>query len=188
MMRPAAALAVLALLAGCDAFRPRTPEDPTSDPSVFVQPDTPETVVDNLVRTFSARDASAYRRSLAEAFTFAPTPDAAARYPVWSGWGRAAEEAQARALFAAAQPGAAFSLRLDGRTAEAVSETRYVLAARYVLSVPHVRPDAPTLVQGRLRWTMVRGADGLWALAAWTDEADGAGTSTWSDLKAAFSR
>lgn len=182
--------AVLAgsVLVGCDALSPRTPEAPSSDPVVFVQADTPEIVADNLVRALAARDVSAYRRSLAEAFSFSPTPDAAARYAVWSGWDRTAEETYARALFAAAQPGTAFSLRLDGRTAETVSEARYVLAARYVLSVPHIRPDAPTLVQGRLRWTLVRGPDGLWALAAWTDEPDGSGTPTWSDLKAAFSR
>lgn len=178
----------LPLLAGCDALSPRTPEDPSSDPVVFVQPDTPETVVENLERAVAARDVGAYRRSLADAFAFTPTPDAATRYPVWSGWDAAAEETATRALFAAAQSGAVYSLRLDGQTAEEVSDSRYVLSARYALSVPHVRPDAPTLVQGRLRWTLVRGADGLWALATWTDEPDALGGSSWSDLKAAFAR
>ncbi|MCA0269332.1 MAG: hypothetical protein LCH53_08960 [Bacteroidetes bacterium] len=173
---------------GCDVLSPRTPEDPSSDPVVFVQPDTPETVVENLERAVAARDAGAYRRSLADAFAFTPTPDAATRYPVWNGWDRVTEETATRALFVAAQSGAVYTLRLDGQTAEDVSDSRYVLAARYTLSVPHVRPDAPTIVQGRLRWTLVRGSDGLWALAAWTDEPDASGAASWSDLKAAFAR
>lgn len=185
-MRAFRLLALALVLAACDAFAPRTPEAPSTDPIVFVQPDTPEIVVDNLTRAFEARDAGAYRRSLADAFAFAPTPDAAARYAVWSGWDRVAEDTYVRALFAAAAPGTVFSLRLSDRQPLDVSDSRYVLSARYVLSVPHVRPDAPTLVQGRLRWTLVRGSDGLWSLTAWTDEAEGG--ASWSDLKAVFVR
>lgn len=187
-MRAFRSLALAVLLSGCDAFLPRTPEDPTTDPTVFEQPDTPERVIDNLVRAVAAKDAGAYRRSLADAFAFAPAPDAAARYPVWSGWDATAEETYARALFAAAQSGTAYSLRLTDRVPQTVSDQQYVVAARYVLSAPHTRPDAPTLVQGRLRWTLQRGPDGLWRLAAWTDEPDGGSAASWSDLKATFVR
>ena len=198
LLRRACGLALLgtALLAGCDAFAPRTPETPGGASGGFEQPDTPERVVANLVRALANLDPTAYRRSLAEpggeagaGFRFTPTPEAAARAPgLWAGWDAGAEDAYFRTLVAAAAPGAAFTLRLADQSPPEVTDRRYVLDASYVLTTPHRRPEAPTSVQGRLRWTITRGADGLWARSDWQDRSLGAGTPSWSDLKAAFSR
>ena len=189
--RLAAALlfaAVVGTMGGCDAFAPRVPEAPGAGGGVFVQPDTPEQVVETLRRAIAARDADAYRRSLAPGFRFTATPDAEARTPLFATWDASAEDAAFRALVAAATPGTAFSLRLADALPPEVSERAYVLDATYVLSTPHRRPEAPTSVQGRLRWTVERQPNGLWALAEWTDRSLDTATPTWSDLKAAFAR
>ena len=152
--RRALGVALLSVALGaCDAFAPRTPEPPGATGGVFVQPDTPEQVVETLRRAVAARDADAFR-----------------------------------ALVAAATAGTAFSLRLADALPPEVSERAYVLDATYVLSTPHRRPEAPTSVQGRLRWTVERQPNGLWALAEWTDRSLDTATPTWSDLKAAFAR
>jgi hypothetical protein len=182
------AACLLTLLAGCDVFAPRTPEPPLPGGSVFVQPDTPEIVIANVQRALTALDASAYRRSFDDAFRFTPTPEAAARTPIFSGWDAASEEGYLRALVSAATPGAAFTLRLSDQAPPEVSERLYVLDAAYTLTTPHTRPEAPTTVQGRLRWTLTRGNDGLWRITDWTDRSLSAGVPSWSDLKAAFGR
>ena len=181
--------ATLALvLSGCDLLAPRAPEDPLPGGSTFVQPDTPEIVLANLQRALAALDAGAYRRSFDDAFRFSPTPDAAARTPIFAGWDAASEEGYFRALVSAATVGAAFTLRLSDQAPPEVSERTYVVDAAYTLTTPHRRTEAPTTVQGRLRWTLTRGADGLWRLTDWTDRALSAGVPSWSDLKAAFGR
>ncbi len=178
-------LLMLLLGAGCDLFAPRTPEDPLEGAGPFVQPDTPDLVVENLTQSFDALNTTAYRRSLGTGFTFTPTPTALARDAFWSTWSMAEEESYFRTLVAAAQPGARYTLRLADVGTPEVTEDRYVLDASYVLTVPHRRPDAPTTVQGRLRWTITRADDGLWYLSSWIDESLGNAPS-WSDLKAAF--
>ncbi len=175
-------------LAGCDLLAPRTPEDPLPGGATFVQPDTPELVLDNLQRAIAALDAASYRRSFADAFRFTPTPEAAARTPLFAGWDANAEEGYFRALVSAATTGAAFTLRLSDQAPPEVTESTYVLDAAYTLTTPHRRAEAPTTVQGRLRWTLTRGPDGLWRLTDWTDRTLAAGVPSWSDLKAAFGR
>ena len=178
-------LLVLLANAGCDLFAPRTPEPPDAGAGPFVQPDTPDLVVQNLTQSVATLNTTAYRRSLGPGFQFTPTPTALARDAFWQGWGVAEEETYFRTLVAAAQPGALYTLRLADVGTPEVSEARYVLDASYVLTATHRRPDAPTTVQGRLRWTITRAEDGLWYLTDWVDESLGAQPS-WSDLKAAF--
>ncbi len=183
--RPALLLPLLVLAAGCDVFAPRTPEPPDTGSGPFVQPDTPDLVVQNLTESLATLNTTAYRRSLGAGFRFTPTPAALSRDAFWASWGLAEEEAYFRTLVAAAQPGATYSLRLADVGTPEIGEARYVLDASYVLTALHRRPDAPTVVQGRLRWTITRQDDGLWYLTDWTDEALG-GAPSWSDLKAAF--
>ncbi len=184
-MRLLVLLCLVAVAGGCDLFAPRTPEPPLEGAGPFVQPDTPDLVVENLTQSFSALNTTAYRRSLGPGFRFTPTPTALARDGFWSSWGAAEEETYFRTLVSAAQPGVQYSLRLADVGTPEITESRYVLDASYVLTTPHRRPDAPTTVQGRLRWTITRADDGLWYLTDWVDESLGTAPS-WSDLKAAF--
>ncbi|RMH74396.1 MAG: hypothetical protein D6683_12780 [Actinomyces sp.] len=178
-------LASLVGAAGCDVFSPRTPEPPLEAAGTYEQPDTPEQVIANLQAAVAELNTLNYRRSLAEDLTFTPTATAEARDPVWTGWGLAEEERYFSTLAAAARTGTGHRLDLNDRTLTLIDADRQVLDATYLLIVNHTRADAPTTVQGRLQWVLVRGTDGLWRLREWVDRELGSNPS-WSDLKAAF--
>ncbi len=185
MLRPLllALMFALPVTSGCDALTPRTPEAPAGT-ATFVQPDTPETVLANLIASLRERSPSTYRRSLDPNLTYTPSREAASRDGFWQTWSAGEEEAYFRTLTSAAQPGATFSLSLATTTPSEVTADAFVLDTDYVLITPHNRAEAPTTVRGRLRWRIERAPDGLWSLTDWADEAtDG---PTWSDLKAAF--
>lgn len=131
---------VLVGLLGCDLFTPREPEAPVAESGTFLQPDTPERVVENLQAAIAERNAGNYVRSLAEDFAFVPTASAQSRDPaLWAGWNRAREEQYFTAMVAAVTPSATPQLQLSNQTASFESESRYVLEATYRLTVPHTR-------------------------------------------------
>lgn len=175
----------LAVLAGCGVFETRTPEPPVQEGGTFTQPDTPDQVVENLQNAIAELNVLNYRRSLSATVLFTPTATAEAQASIWQGWSRTEEERYFSTLTAAAQGATSHRLTLNDRVLTALGPDRSLLEATYVLTVNHRRPDAPTEVQGRLRWLITQGTDGLWVLAEWTDQELGTSPS-WSDLKAAF--
>lgn len=173
--------------AGCDLFHARTPEPPEGGTGTWLQPDTPERVVENIQTALAELNTQNYLRSLSEALVFEPTQEAVSREPVFTGWSRAEEEAYFTRLRAAAEPFTERKLQLFDTSPSFVGASRYVLHATYLLTVRHSRIDEaiPSEVQGRLAWEIVQGGDGLWRLERWTDQELGTFAS-WSDLKAAF--
>ncbi|MEM1126899.1 MAG: hypothetical protein AAGI71_09635 [Bacteroidota bacterium] len=189
-MTAALRLLTLALLfalgTGCDALQPRTPEAPAEESGTFFQPDTPEQVIDNLQAAVAELNTLTYRRSLSDALVFEPTPTAETQNPsLWPTWSRAEEERYFNTLAAAATFASGHELTFQEAVLAIVSESEYQYDARYTLVVQHRRPAVPTLVTGRLVWTLTQGPDGLWSLARWTDRSTG-DDPTWSDLKVAF--
>lgn len=172
-------------LGGCGIFEARTPELPATESGTFTQPDTPEQVIDNLQAAVAELNVLNYRRSLADDLQFTPTATAQASDPVFSSWSQAEEEQYFSTLAAAAQLGSGHNLQLNNETLTIVTVTENVFDATYVLTVNHNRPDVPTLVQGRLLWTLVQDPDGLWRLSNWTDQELG-NEPSWSTLKADF--
>ena len=175
------------LLAACDVFAPRSPEDPINEAGTFNQPDAPDLVVENLRAAIAEMNAANYRRSLAEDLTFEPTAVAKARAPsLWASWSRTEEVSYFTTLAEAARQSTGHLLRLED-TATELGDTRFTLDAAYVLIVQHRRPDIPDTVQGRLIWEIEQGPDGLWALRRWIDQ--GLDNSpSWSDLKSEFGK
>ena len=181
------ALLLAALVAACDVFSPRTPEDPISEAGTFTQPDAPELVVDNLQAAIAELNTANYRRSLAEDLAFEPTAVAQARDPsLWASWSRIEEVSAFTTLAEAARQSTGHSLRLEDAATE-VGDTRYTLDATYVLVIRHRRSTVPDTVQGRLVWQIEQGTDGLWTLRRWTDQELG-NSPSWSDLKAEFGK
>lgn len=172
---------------GCSVFSTREPEEPLSDTGTYIQPDTPEQVIDNVQSAIAELNTLNYRRSMAEDMSFQPTATAQARESVFLSWSRSQEEQYFSALVAAASLNQGHSLQLNDRTLTLLSENEFVLDATYVLSVNHRRTEVPTQVQGRLQWMLRQGEDGLWALQEWTDQELGSEPS-WSDLKAEFTK
>lgn len=172
---------------GCSVFSPREPEEPLEDTGSFIQPDTPEQVIENIQTSILELNTLNYRRSLSEELTFHPTATAQARESVFLSWSRSQEEQYFSAMVAAASMNEGHSLQLNDRTLTLLSESGFVLDATYVLTVNHRRTEVPTQVQGRLQWVLSQGSDGLWALQEWTDQELGSQPS-WSDLKAEFTK
>ena len=179
------ALIALALAAGCDLFDTRTPEPPGTETGTYLQPDTPDQVLENLRSAISELNAPNYRRSFANEFRFQPTAEAEAKDPaIWNGWGAQEEESYFRALVEAARLTSGNELRLTDIEQTAGAE-RYTVDAAYVLAFNHRRPELPSALRGRVAWSIEKGPDGLWYIASWTDHSVGDAAS-WSDLKAAF--
>ncbi len=171
--------------AACGLLGTRTPEDPLTGGGTYVQPDTPEQVVENLQAAVAEMNTLNYRRGLSENLEFRPTATAEARDGLWTTWSRAAEEQYFSTMAAAASGGSGHRLDLNDQAFTLVDASHYRLDATYVLTVNHRRPDVPMQVQGRLSWTVVQRGDGLWELSSWTDQELG-GVASWSDLKAGF--
>ncbi len=172
-------------MAGCSLFSTRDPAEPITDSGTFIQPDTPEQVIENIQAAISELNTLNYRRSFNELLLFRPTATAEARETVFLNWGRSQEEQYFSAMVASANSGTGHNLALNDRSFAIVSDSRFVLDATYVLTLNHNRPDADTRVQGRLQWVIEQGQDGLWSLTEWTDQELGLSAS-WSDLKAVF--
>lgn len=185
--RPAPVLLLAAALglAGCGLFTPREPEPPTEGGSPYTSPTDPQIVVDNLRAAVTNLNTQTYRRSLASSFSFTPASDAASE-PIWTGWGPSEEQSYFNTLAAAAQSTVQPELTFTDATLTLVREELYAYEASYTLSVQHSRSNAPTTVQGRLRWEIgLNAEDDLWYLEQWIDHGT-ADAASWSDLKAAF--
>lgn len=190
MLRPAfigTMVLLVALLAGCDLFAPRTPADPISEGGTFVQPDAPDLVVDNIQAAIAELNTANYRRSLAEDLVFQPTAAAEASDPsLWGGWSKTQEVSAFTTIAEAGRLSNGHLLRLEDQSIE-VGDMRYTLDATYVLVVRHSRADVPDTLQGRLIWEIEQDTDGLWYLQRWTDRELG-NSPSWSDLKAGFAK
>ena len=185
----ARALTVLlfVLLAGCDIFQPRTPEDPVGEAGTWNQPVTADVVIDNIRAAVMELNAANYRRSLDSQLEFIPTAVSEARDPsLWASWGSAQENSYFTTMVEAARGQVGHGLRLEDVSTE-LGDTRYVLDAHYVLVVLHGRESIPDTLQGRLIWEITQGATGLWTLSKWTDQVVG-NVPSWSDLKAGFGK
>ena len=75
--------------AGCGILDPRDPEDPVAESGTYLQPDTPEQVVENIRSAVAELNTLNYRRSLAENLEFRPTATAEARDGICNAWSRA---------------------------------------------------------------------------------------------------
>ncbi|NND71600.1 MAG: hypothetical protein HKN43_08475 [Rhodothermales bacterium] len=180
-------LTVLVLISGsgCDIFSTRTPEPPIDTQGRFIQPDTPEQVIQNIQNAIQDLNTQNYRRSLGSNFSFQPTATAEARDAIWSGWSQTEEEQYFSTIAASISQSGTQRLELNDQTFTLIDDSRSVLDATYVLVFPHNRSSFPQTVQGRLSWQIERSSDGLWYILNWIDSEIGS-ESSWSDLKAAF--
>lgn len=190
VLRVLSLLLLLIIGSGCDLFRAREPEPPITGSGTWLQPDTPDRVVQNIQTAVSELNAQNYVRSMTDDFSFQPTVDSQTRDPlIWNGWTSAQEEAYFNRLQGSAEQFSGHTLQLLDLTQVILDDTHSSYDATYVLRVPHSRTDEgiPAEVQGRLVWTLEQGSDGLWRLQRWVDQALGTEPS-WSDLKASFAK
>jgi hypothetical protein len=176
---------LLFALSSCTLFATREPEPPMSDRGTFLQPDTPDRVIENIRFAVGERNTRNYRRSLSDDLTFDPTATAQSQHPIWTGWTAGEEESYFASLVSAVAEAANMSLELNDVTLTAIDAEHFAFDATYVITAEHNRQDIPVVFQGRLAWQLAQQVDGLWALESWVDREVGSEPS-WSDLKAAF--
>ena len=177
---------ILLLATGCDLFAPRTPEDPVDEAGTFLQPDTPEQVIDNIRFSIAELNPPNYNRSFNPALMFTPTEEARARDEnIWLDWSQTEENQYFSTMVAAAQFASNHELVLTDQTISIIAEDRFEVDASYTLTINHNRPEVATSVQGRLIWSIIQGEDGLWSVNEWTDREVG-NEPSWSDLKLEF--
>jgi hypothetical protein len=183
-------LFAVGLLGACDVFSTRDPEPPEAGVGTWLQPDTPDRVVQNVQNAIAEMNSGNYLRSLADDFTFEPSQAALARESaLWQGWSRADEETYFSRLVASAAFSSGHDLQLLDQTENVLTDQRYIFDANYILTVRHSRTaeEIPTEFQGRLIWEINESDEGLWYLQRWVDvDQEGQAQASWSELKASF--
>lgn len=172
----------------CSLFETREPEDPgTTTVPVFIQPDRPRDVIQNLQNAVRAMNLDNYRRCLtAESFVYEPSSIAQSSNPdLWHGWGFLEEETYFNNMSSEAEGLSGHELQLENRREVQISPGVEQFEANYVLTVQHNRQGLPFSARGRVRMIIVRDDSGNWAIESWSDFADGS-QFTWSDFRAAF--
>jgi hypothetical protein len=186
---PLSIIAVLCLMvASCSLFETRDPEEPgTTTVPVFIQPDRPQDVIQNLQNAVRTMNLDNYRRCLEpEIFSYQPSSVAQSSNPdLWQGWGFAEEEAYFNNMRAETEGLSGHELRLDNRRFVQISADREQFDADYRITVEHNRQGLPVVAEGVIRLIIVRDESGNWAIESWSDAADGS-DFTWSDFRAAF--
>jgi len=186
---PRSAIVVLCLLVtSCNLFETRDPDEPgTTTVPVFIQPDRPQDVIQNLQNAVRTINLDNYRRCLEpEMFSYQPSSVAQSSNPdLWLGWGFAEEEAYFNNMRAEAEGLSGHELRLENRRSVQISPDQEQFDAEYRITVQHNRQGLPGEARGVLRLILVRDESGSWSIAAWSDAAEGS-DFTWSDFRAAF--
>jgi len=180
------------LSSGCELFQTRDAEPPdTGNVGVFLQPDRPEIVLDNLISAVENLNAVNYARCLIESgFRFNPSNSALNSSPeIWASWSAENERTYFNNLRAASANTSGHRLTLSNISTELSSNDSRQVFADYTLTVLHNRSNlgVPTTISGTFALRLQLLDSGLWTIGEWTDISKG-GDYSWSDLKAAFYR
>lgn len=190
ILRDISFFVLLLLVTSCSLFETRTAELPdTGNTGVFLQPDRPEIVLDNLISAVVNLNTVNYLRCLRESdFGFLPSGNAQNNNPdIWAGWSFESEQTYFNNLRAATENTSGHSLILSNISTELSSSNARQIFADYSLTVLHNRSNigVPTLILGRFALEVRMGNDGLWSITSWTDISV-ENNFSWSDLKASF--
>jgi hypothetical protein len=180
------------VVSGCELFETRPAEPPdTGNVGVFLQPDRPEVVLDNLISAVENLNPVNYSRCLiSNGYRYNPSNSALNSSPeMWANWSIDDERTYFNNLRAAATNSGGHRLALTNISTELSSNDSRQVFANYTLTVLHNRTNlgVPTTISGTLALRLQLGEDGLWSIREWTDISSG-GEYSWSDLKAAFYR
>lgn len=185
-------LFVILTITSCSIFDTRDAEPPDSgNTGVFLQPDRPEVVLDNLISAVSSLNTVNYIRCLRTVdFSFSPSGNALNSSPdIWANWSLDDERTYFNNMRAASENTTGHRLQLSNISTELGSANTRQIFADYILTVFHNRSNVgvPTQINGRMAIEVTMGEDGLWAIEKWSDIAVN-NEFSWSDLKASFYR
>jgi len=180
-------ISVLFSLTACDIFNTRDAEEPEESRSNYTTPSEPEILIQNLINSFSDKDANNYVKSFTDpafsnkVFFFLPTSSALQTWSnLWTDWNVDKEFQYFQNLVTAAPEDVPVTL---GFTHEIYSPLGDSLnyTAEYFISVPQLNAE-PLNYRGNIKFGMVRDMRDTWAIYFWQDNAISESQS-WSDLK-----
>lgn len=185
---------MLVFLTGtCEFFAVREPEEPNlGTGGVFLQPDTPAAVLENLTNALREMNAINYLNCLSStSFTFTPSAQGSVVNPsLWANWSRVDEDRYFKNLASSAEKLTGHSLSFEDIRRDDVSTKEQRVIANYVLVVNtnrNVSSRVPNRITGQVILILRSDASGLWSIVAWTDIATNPEYS-WTQLKAEFIR
>ena len=181
------AIFVLISLTACDIFETRNAEDPEESRSNYTTPSEPEILIQNLINSFSDKDANNYVKSFTDpafsnkTFFFLPTSSALQTWSnIWTDWNVDKEFQYFQNLMTAVPEDLPVTLSFNSEIYNFLGDSLNY-TAQYFISVPQLN-DAPLNYGGNINLSMVRDMRDTWAIYFWQDNAI-SDSQSWSDLK-----
>ena len=181
-----------AFLVSCDLFQTRPPEGPDQSRSNYISPSEPKILIENIINSFSDKNADNYRKSFESnptgiAFTFVPTSSAQVTYQsIWLDWNIDSEFQ----YFKSAQTTVpselpmTLSLSTEQGSFSVLGADSVKYNSKYSISIPQYNSNALNY-QGNVEFTLIRDSRQIWVINYWKDYAI-QDYSSWSDLKGSY--
>ena len=186
-MRKIFSILFLLALVSCDVFETRSPESPQNTRSNYTTPLSRETLISNLINSFSDKNAENYKKSFAMApeltpneFTFVPTGQALNLYQIWEGWNVDDEFRYFTNLINSTPTQYPINLSLSNELYSPINDG-FIYTADYFISVPKLNAD-PEIYKGSLKFNLTTDINNFWVIYYWEDIPE-SGSQSWSDLK-----
>lgn len=186
-------ITIISLLAGCDMFSTRTPEEPDKGKSSFIPPTSAQIVVSNFISAIEEKNADNYILCLADtsqsdkfSFYFKPTADAFSIYSsIYANWNLFSERNYFNKLISIVPPEKKPQLVLTNSRFEVLLPDSAVFVADYELDVDHELNTVDKKFKGTLQFSIFPRTNGWWSIKSWYDlKSNGDSIQSWSFLKA----
>ncbi len=173
----------LLLLMGCDLFSTRDPEPPTgpntSDIATFHE-EAPEL----MIAAIELRDPNQYMMLIDTSLSYVP-PAGMENAAFFDAWDYEKENIFVQRLLSpdVLPPDSAATLSFQNPEVTEPTADSVIYVQGYQLEYHSVMTEIPTLYQGVVQWSLVRGDDGGWRVALWQDLAASGEEATLSVLR-----
>ena len=181
-------LTFLGILAACDLFQVRNPEDPSEPKSSYRVPFEPKDVIQNLINAFNDKNPNDYKKNFSTGlplvnrdFFFVPSGNVISSFP--TGWYVNEEFQYFNNLVTRSPKDVPISLSFTDEVYDIRSDSS-IYSAKYFISVPVLNSD-PKVYEGSLKFTMTTDINAAWIIYFWEDIAK-QDSKSWSELKIEF--
>lgn len=174
-------------MVSCDIFETRDAQLPDDSRSNYTAPLTRETLISNMINSFSDKNAENYKKSFAEApeftskiFEFIPSGQALTQYQIWENWNVDDEVRYFTNIINSTPVEYPLYLSLSNELYSPY-ENGFVYTSDYFISIPQINAD-PQVYSGSLKFYLATDNRNNWVIYRWEDIAV-SGSLSWSDLK-----
>jgi len=178
----------LLILEGCDIFDTRNPESPSNRRSNYKTPVEPKDVIDNLMNSFSDKNANDYKKNFSTGsplvsrdFYFIPSGNVTSSFPDY--WNVETEFQYFNNLISRTSQDLPVVLSFSYESYDIRADSA-IYSAEYFLSVPDPNSGSK-IYDGNLKFMMKTDINNTWVIYYWEDIAK-SGSMSWSELKIEF--